>query len=580
MLESVKRITKKHGFIIAIIIFAILKQILITSIPITPYPNQGYDDDMMVEMAKNIRAGNWLGDYTSNILVKGPVFPIILAVINYFGLSYIGTMNIIYTIACIFFVYVIKDIFKSKKSLFAIYLVLLFNPVSYAFWTLQRVYRNGITLAQVLFIIGSLFAMYQRKEKSAKKILPFGIIGGLSLATLWLTREDGIWILPFVLVVTAIIIVSTIVQYLKNSQKEKQKINWKEFIGKLVVSILPIIILFTSLHITRAINYRKYGVYEYNEINDGYFGKVIKIIYSVNTDEDIQYVTATRKKINILYEYSETLNSIKPELEASMDAWDYNDRHPGDTQVEDGWFWWALKQAAENANIYENAKTSDEFYKKVYNEIEQAINEGKIETQISMPSKLMSPWKKRYFIELPKSMARTTWYVINFEDVKTVNFSKDIPDDKQGVSKFEAITNNLAATNKEDNSTDNATKYTKKYVERLNNIGKLYKYTGLLLAIIAFFAYIILTIKMIKNREKKNVLDIWLLLTGVACSLIVLIGGVSYNHITSCFSRYYMYLSGSYPLVSIFCMGNICYLIENIKTNIDENGENNGKDKK
>lgn len=345
MLENAKKIIKKHGFIIAIIVFAILKQILITNIPITAYPNQGYDDDMMVEMAKNIRAGNWLGNYNSNILVKGPVFPTILAIINYFGLSYISTMNIIYTIACIFFIYVLKDIFKSKKSLFATYLVLLFNPVSYAFWTLQRVYRNGITLAQVLFVIGSFFAIYQRREKSVKRILPFSIIGGITLATLWLTREDGIWILPFVLVVVAINLVSVVIQYLKNNKKELKKINWSEFISKSIVVILPIIILFTSLHITRAINYKKYGVYVYNEINDGYFGKVIKIIYSIKTDEDIQYVTATRNKINILYESSETLNSIKPELEASMDAWANNDRHPGDMQVEDGWFWWALKRS-------------------------------------------------------------------------------------------------------------------------------------------------------------------------------------------------------------------------------------------
>lgn len=563
MLDNMKKILKKYGFIIAIIVFAILKQLLVANIPITPYPNQAYDDNMMVEMSKNIRAGNWLGEYNSNVLVKGPVFPIILAVINYLGLSYIGTMNFIYTLSCIFFVYTLRRVLKTKKSLLIVYLVLLFNPVSYAVWTLQRVYRNGITLAQVLFIIGSLFEMYQRREEKAIKLLPFGIIGGISLASLWLTREDGIWIIPFVIVVTLIMAVSIIIEYFKKNNNGKMKVHLKSFIAKLIICILPIIILFMSLNIIRFINYNKYGVYEYNEINDGYFGKVIKTIYSVKTDEDIKYVTATRKKINILYEYSETLNSIKNELEASMDAWDYNDRTPGDTQVEDGWFWWSLKQAAENANKYENAKTSNEFYKKIYNEINQAIKEGKIETQISMPSNLMSPWKANYFIELPKQVLRTMWYVVNFEDVKTVNASTDIPIDEKGVSKFEAMTNNLAATREEDNSIDNASKYTKKYVERVNAIGNLYKYTGLILAVISFLSYIITTLKLIKGKNEH--LDIWLLLTGIACSLIVLIGGVSYNHITACFSRYYMYLSGAYPLVSIFCIVNICYVLENMK---------------
>ena len=333
-------ILKKYRFIICIIVFAIIKQILVANIPITPYPNQGYDDNMMVDMALQIRAGDWLGEYTSNTLVKGPFFPFLLAVINYLGFSYIGVMNLIYTIACIYFIYTIKDIFKTKKSLFAIYLVLLFNPVSYAFWTLQRVYRNGITLAQAIVVIGSLFAMYQRRNKKVRDMLHFAIIGGLTLASLWLTREDGIWILPFVLVVTLIVLISIL--YMNIKEKKKFKIT-KTLVGKVIVSILPLIILFGSMNVIRTINYAKYGVYVYNEINDGYFGKVIKAMYSVKTDEDIQYVTVTRNKLNKIYEYSETLSSIKPQMEASMDAWDYNDRHPGDTQVEDGWFWWALE---------------------------------------------------------------------------------------------------------------------------------------------------------------------------------------------------------------------------------------------
>ncbi len=548
-MEKVRKIIKKYGFVIAIVIFAIIKQLLIANIPITPYPNQAYDDNMMVDMATNIREGNWLGDYTSNTLVKGPVFPIILAIINYFGLSYINIMNIIYTISCIFFIYTLKDTFKTKKSLFAIYLILLFNPVSFAWWTMQRVYRNGITMAQVLFIIGSLFAMYKKRNGNIYKMLLYAIIGGISLATLWLTREDGIWILPFVLVVIIITLINVIIEYIKNKEK-----NCKVLTKKIICAILPMVILILSLHAIRMANYSKYGVYEYNEINDGYFGKVIKLIYSVKTDENIKYVTATRKKINMLYEYSETLNSIKSQLENSMDGWANNDRTPGDTQVEDGWFWWSLKEAAEKAEVYKNAQTSNEFYKKVYEEINEAIKEGKIKTQMSMPSNLMSPWKKSYFIELPKAMARIVWYVVNFEDVQTVSYAIDTPQDEEGIARYEAITNDLAV---------NVSKYAEKYVARLNRITKIYKILGLVCFVVAGILYIVMTIKLINAKNKEDILDTWLLFTGIICSFIVLVAGVSYNHITSCFSMYYMYLSGAYPLLIAFNIGLLCYFIEN-----------------
>lgn len=549
-MNEIKAFIKKHKFIIAILLFAIIKQLLVTSLPITAYPNQLADDNMMVEMSKNIRAKQWLGEYTSDTLVKGPAMPFILAVINYLGFSYINFMSLLYTIACIYFIFQIKNLFKSKKSLLAIYLVLLFNPISYGWWTLQRVYRNGITIIQTLFIIGSMFAMYQKlKNKKPIKMLPDAIICGISLATMWLTREDSIWILPFVVVVTGIIVVNIVLNYLKTK---------KFAIKKFAIAVLPIIMLFLSIQTVKLVNYGVYGTYVYNELNDGYFGKVLKIIYSVKTDEDIQYVTATRKKINMLYECSPTLNSIKPQLEESLDQWDYNDRTPGDTQVEDGWFWWSLKAAVENANMYENAQKSNEFYKNVYNEIKDAIKEGKLETQMTMPSNLMSPWKNRYLTELPVEVLKTTWYVLNFQDIKTISASSDIPNDVEGIEKFQAMTNDLSAT-KEPNE------HLEKYVERVNAIGNIYKATGLAIAVISFIAYIILTIKLIKTKEKEKILNLWLLLTGVICSYIVLAIGVSYSQISAFFSRYYMYLSGAYPLISIFCMGNICYLLETIK---------------
>lgn len=551
-----KEFIKKNAFMSFIIVFALIRLALTSNIPIIALPAQIYDDGMMVDMAVNIRAGNWLGDYTSNVLVKGPFFPFLLAVINLFGCSYINVMNLIYVLACIYFVYTIKDVFKSKISLGFVYLLLLFNPVSYAFWTLQRVYRNGITLAQVLIIIGSMFACYQRREKKASSMLPFAIIGGLTLASLWLTREDGIWILPFILVVIVLLIISIL---LKN--RENQKIQWNQnVITKLIVAILPMLILFISLQAVKLVNYANYGIYAYNEINDGYFGKVIKTMYRVDTGENIQYVTVTRDKIKLLYENSPTLRTIEPELEEMLNAWDYNDRNPGDTQVEDGWFWWALKGAVENAGKYENAQMSNEFYQKVYDELQEAIKQGKLKTGMSMPSTLMSPWKKEYFMQLPIEMAKTSYFIANFNDVETVNGASEA-----NARKFNGITNDLSIEPMPEGKQDELAKYTEKYVERLNNIGKVYQHLGFVITGVSILAYLVITIKLIKAKEKKIMIDLWLLLTGIGCSLLVLIAGVSYNHITACYSRYYMYLSGAYPLLIAFWGISISKVIEMIR---------------
>ena len=564
-----KKFWKKNWFIICILIFTIIRLVLTASIPITGFPSQVYDDDLMVKMAESIRSGNWLGEYDSNTLVKGPFFPFLLALINYIGLSYINVMNIIYIMACAYFIYTIKNLFKSKISLLIIYILLIFNPVSYASWTLQRVYRNGITLAQVLFIIGSMYALYERRnQKSIKGLIVFPIIAGLALSSLWLTREDGIWILPFVLMVIIITIVSLIVKNRIDNIK-KIRIN-KNLVLKLITAVLPMILLIVSLNIVRLVNKNYYGVSVYNEISDGYFGKVIKIMYSVKTDENIEYVTVTRKKLNMLYEQSETLNSIKNELEKSMNAWDGADRKPGDGQVEDGWFWWALKSAVEEKGMYENAEMANEFYKKIYEEIDTAIKEGNLETQISMPSNLMSPWKSEYFIKLPVEMAKTSWYIANFNEVETVN---RISEDNSRL--YEALTNDNAIYSADVNQNpDVMPKYTQKYVDRLNNIGKIYKMCGVIFTVISLIIYIVFTVNVIRKKYRKELINMWLLLTGIGCSLLVLIAGVSYNQITACFSRYYMYLSGAYPLLIAFWGIAVCGIVEFLKNNVLKRNNN------
>lgn len=74
---------KKYNFIIFIIVFSLIKNLLVTQLPIVALPEQSYDDNLMFQMAQNIREGHWLGQYNSNTLVKGAFFPLLLATINY-----------------------------------------------------------------------------------------------------------------------------------------------------------------------------------------------------------------------------------------------------------------------------------------------------------------------------------------------------------------------------------------------------------------------------------------------------------------------------------------------------------------
>lgn len=553
--EKIINFFKTHKLILFLLLITILRHYLVSHLSLLALTNQAYDDNIMFQMAINIFSGNWLGEYSSNILVKGAFFPAFLAIIHKLGFSYLSTMSIIYIVSCAFFVYSIKDLFKNKKLLAIIYIALIFNPVSYAPWTYQRLYRNGMTLSQVLFIIGSMFLVYQSRNGSKKKMLLFSIIAGFVLGTFWQTREDGIWILPFVLVVILIIVINTIIKF---------KSNKGELVKRLIIAILPIVILEGMLNITRFINYKYYGVYTYNELNDGYFGKVLQTMYSIKNDENIEKVTVTRNKVNKLYEVSETLNSIKPYFEDSLDAWDGNDTNPGDGQVEDGWFWWSLKMAVEDAGYYDSAKNSNDFYKKVYEELQSAIDDGKLEIGFKMPAKLMSPWKSEYFEKEIETMAKFTYFVVTYDTVQ-VDYLESIGTPEK-IKEYESLTLDMAVYPSNENYIDTYQAYVNSFVKILSKITAIYSKLGILVAVISFILYIIFTVFIIiKKNFRKNHLDLWLLETGIGCSLLVLIAGVSYNHITACFSKYYMYLSGAYPLVIALETIMIVHFIDSFK---------------
>jgi hypothetical protein len=365
---------------------------------------------------------------------------------------------------------------------------------------------------------------------------------------------------------------------------------------------------------------------------------------------------------------SPSLNSIKDKLESSLDNFSSMDRNPDDSEVEDGWFFWALRSAVDAAGYYTDAKTANQFYKKVSDEINDYVKKNNIETVTTMPSALMSPWRKGYTIKLVNTSIKILKYIISFQDVETTN-SVSTSDNANGINKFEAISNNFAYTensyyslrgwifakdntelelevrdynnnlidkisfidsldvyeayneeyksakkcrfevknyignvnlklviiNKKtkeetvidldqpnyeignDNYEYNIDSYTKnmydsitqkstqKYVDRLNGITKVYQKLNPIVFVVSIICYIIITIKMILNiiNKKYQYVPVWLIVTSIILSMLVLIIGVAYNEISSCASINYMYLSGSYPLMLTFEIITIIYTISN-----------------
>ena len=417
------------------------------------------------------------------------------------------------------------------------------------------------------------------------------------------------------------------------------------------------------------INYSHYGIYTYNEINNSNFGKAMQAIYSIKPNEEIEWVTNTHEKLERIAAESETFNIIMPKIEEKIDFYDDFDRKPDDGEIEDGWFFWVLREAVflskEELGI-ENAKDFNDFYLNLSKELNKLIDEGKFEKQSTMPSSLMPPWRKGNLGKLFNAVGEEIKFLTNYDDVelsvpiyeieghdrenelfkkitrnsivekakivelygfyynlniKTFNVElqdeegntiyaftnlKSNPPIQENIKEvygvdytdkitfFETIKTDVDPNNifvivkqgkdmllkarfkdkvQEYNIDDPISKlylkapivYNDRVEERaevatnrLNSIMNVYKLFGEFIFIISFIIYIgylvCLTIALILKKIDNNInlLNRVLILSGIILSVVVLMFGVGYNHIASCDSITYMYLSGAYPLIIAF----------------------------
>lgn len=547
--KSIVYFINKNRLFIFMIVIIMLKQLLVIGLPLFAHAGAGHDDRLMINMANSLSNGQWLGEYSEKTLIKGLFFPLFLSLNNFLGIPYTIALPAFYSLACVIFIFGIKKLFQTEFPLYIIFLALIFNPISFADQTYLRVYRNGLTAAQVLIISGSMFAVYlNRFEKNWIQLL-WAIGAGLGLTSLWNTREDGIWILPLVFGVIVITGLSIILKKdLKNWDKSK----------KTVITVIPVVMLVLSTVIISSINYSYYGIYTTNEINKSNFTQTMKLIYSVKPSEEVERASVPRSTMEKIYAVSPTLNSIRGELDTTLDRWSWYEKDAKVRQVEDGFFLWALREAVTNTGFYENAPKANEFYKNVADELEAGFDNGQLSRRSTMPSALMSPWRDAYWQALPVAFMDTVGYVVSFEAIET-SMTDSIDDGKNGIQLFEDITNSPARYQGERIPLRDQIR-----IAFLNGITGVYQLIGELVFTLSILSYVIISIlTLLKSwRKKYNLLDYWLILSALLFSAVVLALGLAYTDISAYVAISYWYLAGAYPLVIAFNVLSIYKITE------------------
>lgn len=544
-------------FILAILIVSILKQVLVNDMPIAANVALGIDDALMISMTKSITENNWIGEYGDAVISKGVSFPLILAFCYFTNIDYITMITILYTLACLCLIAVLSKKIKNKIVLFIIYTVTLFTPVMYSYQVMQRVYRNALIPSfSIMIISGYLYLFFSRddEEKICKRII-VSILTGTVLALFWYTREDSIWMIPFVAFMSISLLIGIIT---------KNKKITKEFLKNLVIILIPVALVFGYKNIICYQNYKHFGVY--TVYNNEAYNKAMKSLRKVKKYNYYDNIDFTTTKLQRVAEVASSLSQIHPRLIELIYGYSLIDSGPIDGEVVNGWFPWALKGTLSEFGYYSDAKNTNDFFNTLHYEIETALDAGILEREDIKPNisnKIKSVFEQAF--QTFKALYR--YDDINFR-VETGNYEKGYDSTYKDFAKF---TNNKFVVYEDGKYVsgryfDNVDDYEndiKPRVEIINSLMKNYKNLNVVIfttGIILYVIYSVITIVQLFKKKFYN-LEMWVAISGILGALLTLIFGIAYETAFNANVITAMYLSATYPLMLIFGMVMIVYSV-------------------
>jgi hypothetical protein len=571
------------------------------------------------------------------------------------------------------FVVGIQPIIKRRWLLLACFALLLFNPVSYAMHTGQRIYRNGLSQWQLLLIFGCLIALFLRRNNSWKSLLKWAILGGMALGAFLQTREDGVWIYPFVLV-SAIV---TIIIYLmeKKYSKDHALSEKKHFRGQPILFLLPLTLALLTNGVVAVMNYAYYGAPVVNDRDGGNYAKVMQDLYLITPDaqEDALYQSEGYQTLyyNIYastvekaFAVSPTLNSAAQPIRDAITMWDsWEDLKDGEPYADHILF--AIRDGVQAAGHYRSLPETEAFYGQIHQELQAAFKDGSLEKRGVSLSAMAAPLQKGDLVMTASFLPDAVRMVIGFEGVSSesvpasgapsgietfrllaggdyytmsvgtltgsswafatnndthltaalydatgtkiadVSFvsGKDVYDymvaegynyenaemcrfsfSIEGYDLTSGVTLRFMADNGElfrelpmDGSitggadgafcyaidslhTESAqilpAEFYAHFVKRANTVTGVYQRVSPILSILAFLAYIGVTVLLIRDLRKKRMsenLPVWLLLTGFMLSLVLFLLCMCYMTATTFNTLFYLYLAPAYALYLMLC---------------------------
>ena len=360
-----------------------LKLWLVAAQPVVAHGNASFDDRLYLAQAEQVLKGNWLGPYSQFTLMKGPMYSLFIAGTFLSAVPLPIAQHLLYLLGCILLVLALRPCFDASWQAFGTFTLLWWQPMSYVE---LDILRQNIYTPLTLLLFAGLCALQTRRAARVYIRLAWGALLGTAAAAFYLTREEGIWILPG----TALLIGISA----WNSWRAGERLR------PLVAPAGTATICATAILVTVCtLNYRYYGWFGTVEFRAREFRSAYGALQRPVPSEQIPYVPVTRDVRLKLYQVSQSFAELKPCLEGPIGLeWanysDFLTGRPGEElQIGGGSFIWALRDCVIASGHGNSAREALDFYRSLGAEINRACDEGRITPARTRRDTMMPRWR-------------------------------------------------------------------------------------------------------------------------------------------------------------------------------------------
>ncbi len=534
--------TYKLIIVIVLLTISIIRILIQFRIPYCINPGEPVDDGLMQKIALHLFHGEYLGVYDEFTLCKNWVYSYLLAFCYKFLFPYpllLGFLNIGSA-------YAVCRSFKNNISFVPraiMYVLLIFSPITFAELPALRIYRNSIIQYFTLLVFAGFIGLFLRKEeKSIKPLIPWVVLECVSLPLFWFIKEDSIWILPFCVVITVLALVWVFIHQRENIIKKAIV-----FLGPFIATIIM------SLGISFA-NYNHYGLFATDDRAHTEAANVYSAFLHIDHDYDDGGVWVTNEMFEQAATVSPTFAPIWEEMKVLPHYKEENGEVLGDV------FMWRIRHAMNEMGYYTDAAETNEIYKKINNELQEAFNNGSLsEDNYIHISKLMKGLSIDEIIECIPKAVKNMYHVSVYGDLELVGLAST--GDLKKISTQQYLLGlNTYMRMPTDFQTD-INNYGNHLIEKINIIIAIYQRFGIVLDILAIIGFVVFFVALVYYMSKRDYkrLNLFIVMCGIILSAFVVAfefeafsGYFNYSSPTNYDDFVEFYSVAMYPLVSLF----------------------------